>query len=318
MSLIFKQLLQAICMGAILPAMVFSAVSGGASLDVPFIKEPQAGSEIEISVLQQDGDIEIVSLEDYVVGVVLGEISVGFHEEAIKAQAVAARTYTLYCLEGASKHEQGVVCTDPQCCQAYRKPEEYLKLGGTRSGLRKAEQAVHETAAEVLYHDEALICATYFASSGGKTEDAQEVWGQSYPYLQPVVSPGEEGCGYFSQDTTYTPGELQELLSVDLTGKPPSWFGMVTYTNGGGVDLMRIGGRLYTGVELRKKLGLRSTAFRVVPTDEVIIIETVGYGHRVGLSQHGANAMAKNGSDYTEILAHYYAETTLQQYASME
>lgn len=259
-----------------------------------------------------------MDLENYVINVILGEISPNFHEEAIKAQAVAARTYALRCMEVGAKHEQRAVCTDHRCCQAYREPEAYLESGGTRGELAKVKRVVAETASEVLYYDGALICATYFASSGGATEDAQEVWGQSYPYLKPVDSPGEEGCGYFSQETSYTPQELQELLGVSLAGKPPSWFGMVTHTAGGGVDMMRIGGRLYTGVELRRILGLRSTAFQVVPTDEVILIKTLGYGHRVGMSQHGANAMAQNGSTYDKILTHYYPGTTLRQYVYTE
>lgn len=316
--MILKQLLQALLLGLVLPAMVFSLASGVASRQKPLPKTQRTVQAMEIPVLQKDGNIDTMDLEDYIVNVILGEISPSFHEEAIKAQAVAARTYTLRCVETASKHEQGAVCTDHRCCQAYREPEEYLKEGGTHKELAKVQRVAAETASQVLYYDEALICATYFASSGGMTEDAQEVWGQPYPYLKPVESPGEEDCGYFSQETSYTPQELQELLGVTLIGKPPSWFGMVTYTPGGGVDLMRIGGRLYTGVELRKALGLRSTVFQVTPTDEVILIKTKGYGHRVGLSQHGANAMAQNGSTYDEILAHYYIGTTLRQYTPTE
>ncbi len=310
-----KQLLQAVLLTAILPAMAFSMASSESAVRFDALQEKGSGQVSEIPVLGKDGQIEEMPLEEYIAHVILGEISTNFHQEAMKAQAVAARTYTLQCIEAASKHEQGAVCTDYRCCQAYRDPEEYLRSGGTRQELQKVHQAVLDTAREVLYYDEELICATYFASSGGRTEDAREVWGQDYPYLKSVESPGEENCGYFGQDTSYTPQELQELLGVTLEGKPPSWFGMVTYTPGGGVDLMRIGGKLYTGVELRRKLGLRSTAFEVVATDEVILIKTKGYGHRVGMSQHGANAMAQNGSTYKQILNHYYIGTTLRQYS---
>lgn len=313
--MLLKQLLQAVLLTAILPAMAFSMASSESAVRFDALQEKGSGQISEIAVLGKDGKIEEMPLEEYIANVILGEISTNFHREAMKAQAVAARTYTLQCVETASKHEQGAVCTDYRCCQAYRDPEEYLRSGGTRQELQKVHQAVLDTAREVLYYDEELICATYFASSGGRTEDAREVWGQDYPYLKSVESPGEENCGYFGQDTSYTPQELQELLGVTLEGKPPSWFGMVTYTPGGGVDLMRIGGKLYTGVELRRKLGLRSTAFEVVATDEVILIKTKGYGHRVGMSQHGANAMAQNGSTYKQILSHYYIGTTLRQYS---
>ena len=314
LNLIFKQILQAVLFTAILPALTFSMVSSGA-VDLDLLKQQDDGQVLEIPVLRKDGSIEKMQLEEYVVNVILGEISANFHEEAIKAQAVAARTYTLQCVEAASKHEIGAVCTDYRCCQAYRDPEDYINSGGTGRELQKVRKAVQDTALEVLYYNENLICSTYFASSGGRTEDAVEVWGKDYPYLKSVESPGEEKCGYFSQETSYSPQDLQELLNVTLVGKPPSWFGMVTYTPGGGVDLMRIGGQLYTGVELRSKLGLRSTAFEIIPTDEVILIKTQGYGHRVGMSQHGANAMAIQGSDYAEILSHYYIGTTLRQYS---
>ena len=315
LNLIFKQILQAILLTAILPAMAFSMVSSGSANHLNLSKKQNDSQLLVIPVLGKDGKIEEMPLEEYVVNVILGEISANFHEEAIKAQAVAARTYTLQCLEAASKHQNRAVCTDFRCCQAYREPEEYLESGGTEREIDKVQKAVQDTALEVLYHDETLICSTYFASSGGRTEDAAEVWGEEYPYLKSVESPGEENCGYYSQETSYSPQELQELLDVTLVGKPPSWFGMVTYTPGGGVDLMRIGGKLYTGVELRSKLGLRSTAFEIIPTDEVILIKTKGYGHRVGMSQHGANAMAQQGRDYAEILSHYYIGTTLRQYS---
>jgi stage II sporulation protein D len=111
-----------------------------------------------------------------------------------------------------------------------------------------------------------------------------------------------------------TPLQLQDVLNVKLSGKPETWFGMVRNTLGGGVDLMRIGGKLYTGVEIRRLLNLRSTMMTVTAGDEEIVFVTKGYGHRVGMSQHGADAMARNGSSYREILAHYYTDTVLQQY----
>lgn len=317
MKTILRQLIFSLLLGAIIPSMLFEAASIAVSR-LP-IKEsdpqPYVVSQLQIPVLQKNGNMENMEMEEYLTNVLLGEVSPEFHEEALKAQAVAARTYTLRCIE-TGKHDIGAVCTDYHCCQAYREPEEYLDCGGTQAGLLKLRQAVQETASQVLYYDNSLINATYFASSGGMTEDACEVWGQEYPYLKPVSSPGEEDCGYFSHQESITPEQLQSLLGVELTGKPPSWFGIVTHTAGGGVDLMRIGGKLYTGVELRKRLGLRSTIFEVTPTDEVILIKTKGYGHRVGLSQHGADAMAAAGKSYQEILEHYYQGAVLAGYPS--
>lgn len=309
-----KQLLHSIICGVILPAMLLSLLPEKEG-NKGFLKQEksmsdQQAEQRQIWVVKEDGK-QKMDLEEYIVHVILGEVSSGFHEEALKAQAVAARTYTLYCIERNGKHGIGGVCTDYRCCQAYRTPEDYLSAGGKQSGVDKVRRAVSQTAGEVLYYNSELICATYFASSGGLTEDAEEVWGSDYPYLKPVLSPGEEECGYFSKQVVYSGEELQQRLGVKLQGKPQTWFGMITYTTGGGVDLMRIGGKLYTGVELRSLLGLRSTIMTVTTTDDSVIIDTKGYGHRVGMSQHGANAMAESGSDYREILGHYYTDTTV-------
>lgn len=309
-----KQVLQSFMMAGIIPALMISAISNGYSKEnTGFDSRKETIHRREITVLDSDGNPQLMELEAYITRVLLGEVSPEFHPEALKAQAVAARTYTLYCIEVLQKHSGGAVCTDYHCCQAYCEPGKYICSGGTSMGLKQVTDAVEATAGEVLTFGSGLICATYFASSGGHTEDAAEVWGKSYPYLQSVDSPGEEDCGYFSQQVTLSLTELQDALGVQLSGRPSSWFGMVRYTVGGGVDLMRIGGKLYTGVELRKLLKLRSTVMTVTATDDSILIDTKGYGHRVGMSQHGANAMAKSGSDYQKILAHYYRNTTLQQ-----
>lgn len=325
MKVLCKQLFQSFVLGAVLPGVIFSAALrltvSGAPVQKPTPDEgDQTLPEIQakprrIPVLLEDGVVEM-ELESYITRVVLGEVAASFHPEALKAQAVAARTYTLRCVAGGDKHPQGAVCTDYRCCQAYREPEEYLSSGGTREGLDKISAAVEGTAGEVLYYGDALICATYFASSGGVTEDAREVWGQAYPYLVSVESPGEEDCGYYEQTVTFDAEEFRQRLGVSLRGTPKDWFGMVTYTDGEGVDLMRVGGKLYTGVELRSKLGLRSTVFTVSTTEDTVTFDTRGYGHRVGMSQHGANAMASAGSDYVQILAHYYTGATLSQYLS--
>lgn len=313
-KMIFKQLLQSVALTGLIPAIMISTISSVYSHTDPVPALPEkALNEYHITVLNEDGVADKMALESYITCVLLGEVSAEFHDEALKAQAVAARTYTLYCVEVLKKHTQGAVCKDYRCCQAYRSTEEYLADGGTEDSLGKVISAVEATSGEVLHYASNLICATYFASSGGRTEDALEVWGESYPYLKTVESPGEEDCGYYSEQMQLTPSELQQTLGVTLSGSPSSWFGMVKYTVGGGVDLMRIGGRLYTGVELRKLLKLRSTVMTVTATDEAIIIDTKGYGHRVGMSQHGANAMAKAGSDYRDILEHYYVGTTIHQ-----
>ncbi len=321
MKKILAQILQAVMFGSVVPGMMFSLNQPTvAPSEKPVTQSQEQNQEAQavpkqtmIPVLK-DGEVEQMELESYVCRVVLGEIGTGFEPEAIKAQAVATRTYTLRCVEKGNKHPQGAVCTDHRCCQAYREPEDYLQSGGTETGLDKLYDAVEQTRGQVLYYEDALINATYFASSGGMTEDAAAVWGAAYPYLQSVESPGEEDCGYYGNSVRFTPKELQDKLGVTLNGDPTAWFGMATYTDSGGVALIRIGGKLYTGVEVRSLLGLRSTMFSVETTADTIVFTTNGYGHRVGMSQHGADAMAVSGSGYAEILAHYYRGTELKAY----
>lgn len=296
-------------LGMVVPGLMFSA--GDKLVEKEPVAEEARQEQVYIPVLMSDGKLRAMELESYISRVVLGEMPACFDEEALKAQAVAARTYTLRCLEDGDRH-QGAVCTDYTCCQSYLEPEEYLRTRGTRADMEKIFSAVADTAGEVVCYDGDLICATYFASAGGATEDAKEVWGQSYPYLVPVSSP--EQSHYDGQKVSCSPEEFQNCLGVQLEGAPQSWFGSVTYTPGGGVDTMWIGGRAYSGVKLRSVFGLRSTIFSVTATESGVTFETLGYGHRVGLSQYGADHMADAGSNYREILAHYYQGTTLERY----
>lgn len=308
-----RQMLQSVLITTILPGIVFTVLTQRSQGNCKPDTAPNSQS-VSISVLMDNGSTQVMDLEEYVRNVLLGEVPAEFEIEALKAQAVAVRTYTLRNMKLAAKHKEAAVCTDYRCCQAYMEPEEYYDLGGSKRDVAKIENAVQQTRAQVLSYDSQLICATYFACSGGCTEDAEEVWGEPYPYLKAVKSPGEEECGYFQKSTVLTPRELQEFLGVELEGNPEDWFGFVLHTASGAVDLMRIGGRIYTGVELRKMLGLRSTIFDIRHEDGKIIFDTKGYGHRVGMSQHGANAMAKTGAEYNEILSHYYLNTSLEHY----
>ncbi|MBQ7801263.1 MAG: stage II sporulation protein D [Oscillospiraceae bacterium] len=272
-----------------------------------------AADPVRIDVLM-DGTITSMELEEYLVGVVLAEMPVDFEEEARKAQAVVARTFTLRSREGG-KHDNAAVCTDSGCCQAYLAPEDYLARGGTQEGIGNMRAAVEATAGEVLTYEGALIEATYFSCSGGSTEDAVAVWGTDVPYLRAVDSPGEENAAHYTDTVTFTRAEFGKALALDLTGEPESWLGSVTYTAGGGVDTMKIGGVSFSGTTLRRLLGLRSTAFTMTAGEDSITVTTRGYGHRVGMSQYGADAMAVSGSGYEEILAHYYQGTVLTRWA---
>ena len=124
-------------------------------------------------------------------------------------------------------------------------------------------------------------------------------------------SPGEENATYYTESVRFASREFANLLGIPLSGDPATWFGAVTYTAGGGVDTMRIGGVLFKGTQLRHILGIRSTAFTITPLGDSVHIVTKGFGHRVGMSQYGAEAMAVAGSDCRQILSHYYPGTEL-------
>ena len=261
-----------------------------------------------------DGTPTYMELEAYLIGVVLQEMPLDFSHEAKKAQAVVARTYALRTCEKGSKHDGlGGVCTDSSCCQAYMDPQEYLADGGKQENLDEVILAVTETAGQVLTYEGKLIDATYFSCSGGMTEDALAVWGADIPYLRATESPGEENATHYTDTVTFSAAQFQDALGISLKGSTASWLGLVEYTAGGGVDTMQIGGEIYQGTTLRKLLNLRSTAFTMTAVGDTVIVTTRGFGHRVGMSQYGAEAMAVSGSSYENILSHYYNGTTLEK-----
>lgn len=267
----------------------------------------------KISVLTGETVVEM-DLEEYLTGIVLAEMPVSFELEAQKAQAVVARTFTLKS-ENSGKHPTAAVCTDSDCCQAYIAPADYLAKGGSQEGIDRIHSAVEATAGMVLTYDGELIEATYFSCSGGSTEDAVAVWGTDVPYLRATDSPGEENAAHYTDTVTFSGAEFASALALDLHGEPETWLGPVTYTAGGGVNTMLIGGVSFKGTALRKILDLRSTAFTMTAGEDSITVTTRGYGHRVGMSQYGADAMAVTGSGYEEILAHYYQGTTLERWS---
>ncbi len=276
-----------------------------------------ADGEALVSILEETGEKETQSLEDYLAGVVLGEIPADFEEEALKAQAVAARTYTRKTQKSGIKHGPGSLCRDPGCCQAYWDPQDYLDRGGDPEKLEKVRSAVRDTDDLVLTYDGELIEATYFSCSGGRTEDAVAVWGTDYPYLQALDSPGEEDAMYFRDTKFLSRQELEAALGITLPEDPSQWLGTMSQTSGGGIDWLELGKRRFSGTELRSRLNLRSTAFTVTPQEEGLLFETRGYGHRVGLSQYGAQAMAKEGEDFAQILQHYYPGTSIGKYVEL-
>ena len=300
-----SQLRQSIFMGLLLPVLLIGGVGNLAEkAEMPSFYTKDSA----VSVCLTDGTE--LSLDAYLQRVLLGEMPISFEKEALKAQAVAARTYTAKAMAGG-KHG-GKLCTDSTCCQAFCDAAAFASF--TPEEREKAADAVRETDALVLTYDGALIEATFFSCSGGRTEDAVAVWGTDYPYLRSVESPGEEAAKYDTDSRLVSKRELETALEITLSDNAASWAGAVQLTSGGGVETIELGGKRFLGVYLRKALGLRSTAFTVTPEGDALRFDTRGYGHRVGLSQYGANAMAADGADFREILRHYYPGTALLNY----
>lgn len=312
----WREIWISIFMGMVVPALIVSfadmLLDRNEAAELPPDAMSAKSQEIPMLLRQQD-EITEVDMEEYLLGVVLAEMPASFESEALKAQTVVARTYTRKAYITGGKHGDGSVCTTATCCQAYVSPEDYLQRGGNTEDVQKILAAVADTAGYVLMYEGELIEATYFSCSGGRTEDAVAVWGTDFPYLRSVESPGEENAPPYTDSVAVSAAQLRQTLGRELPVAPDTWFGKVTYTAGGGVETMEICGESYTGTELRALLGLRSTAFSVTVAGEDIIFTTKGYGHRVGMSQYGADAMAVAGSDFREILAWYYPGTEIIQ-----
>ena len=184
--------------------------------------------------------------------------------------------------------------------------------------MEKALSAVMETSGQVLVYEGEYIEATYFSCSGGRTEAAISVWGSDVAYLQSVESPGEEWASIYTQSVTFTASEFAACLGRKLYGSPDTWLGQVRHTRGGGVDTMVLAGKSYTGVQLRQLLSLNSTAFTMKAEGNTITITTSGRGHRVGMSQYGAEAMAAAGSTYEQILQYYYQGVRIDKLGAVE
>ena len=261
-----------------------------------------------------EGEIVSMSLYEYVLGAVLGEMPTSFSTEALKAQAVACRTYALR-LYSHRKHGAAAVCTDPGCCMNWVSEQEYA-AAHSQEAIAPAEDAVRQTDSAAIYYEGALIDAVFFSCSGGRTEDAADVWGGEVPYLHAVDSPDEQ-APHNTDSVTASKSEFAAILmeanemavfSEDGTG----WVGQITYTNGGGVATAELGGCIFTGVQLRRLFGLYSTAFTLEFQGETAVFTTHGFGHRVGMSQYGADAMAKAGKGYQDILQWYYQGVTVE------
>lgn len=273
-----------------------------------------------------DGDTVLeMDLGQYLVGVVRAEMPASFETEALKAQAVAARTYTLYKLQSGGNHgETADICTDHTCCQAYISEERARANWGEEADVNEAkvEAAVKETDGQTVLYGGVPILAVFHSSSAGLTRAAGEVWLNDLPYLQAVSSPeaGDRIPNYYSR-MEFTAEELRGKLQAafpeaDLSGDMAGWLSGAVTDSAGSVATVSVGGVTGKGTQVRTALGLRSACFTWETQGDKMIFFVTGYGHGVGLSQYGANAMAAEGADYREILTHYYTGVTVEPYGS--
>ncbi len=246
-----------------------------------------------------------MSVEDYVAGVVAGEVPYTFESEAMKAQAVAARTYLYYRLENGTPHEDADICADPSHCCAFMSEDELVRRFGEEYASRtveKAKSAANATSGEILIYNGSPIQAVWHSSSDGYTEDSGNVWLASLPYLSSVPSP--------ERAETYVVSFTLTEVKSRLRGAGYRYDGttdLMQYNNETGrCDALCFGNAEISGNTARKLFGLKSTDFTASYHGGRLSFLVKGYGHGVGMSQHGANVLAKSGSSYEEILAHYY------------
>ena len=272
-----------------------------------------------LRVLQKDGTVEVLTAAEYLWRVLAAEMPASFEGEALRAQAVCARTYSIWKQAAGSHGADGAdVCTDSSCCQAYRSPEDAAQRWAEDEAVYSAKiaGAVADTDGQVLTYGGAPIQAVFFSSADGYTADAMEVWGRSLPYLVQVDSPEGDEVPNYRSTVTLTADDVRKLakdagLECDLSGRTSTWFQNLTRSASGRVASVELGGVSLTGGAARRLVSQRSARFDVTEEGGVFTFSVTGYGHGVGMSQYGANAMAKTGSGWREILAHYYTGAEL-------
>jgi len=262
-------------------------------------------------------EIEELKLDEYLYGVVSSEMPANFEEEALKAQSVVARTYTIYKIQNnENKHGEANICDNSACCQAWLSKEE--RLARWEESLReenwqKIVKAVNSTQGKIITYNGTPINAFFHSNSGGKTETTANVWGGTgYPYLQSVETAGEEAYTQYSSEAKFTKQELIEKIkekhsNFEINFDEADCIKILEYTDGNRVKKVKIGNLELSGVEVRTILGLRSANFEIVLQGDEITFSVIGYGHGVGMSQTGADSMAKTGSNYEEIIKHFYS-----------
>ncbi|WP_027965217.1 stage II sporulation protein D [Halalkalibacillus halophilus] len=309
-----------------LPALIvipFSETASDRALMVPIdsevsVEDLTESKEVSIRVMRSTtNEVEEVDLETYVAHVVAAEMPASFEEEALKAQALAARTYMVQRLANEAGESEYDV-TDTVEHQVYLDEEQLRERFGLEfsSQYSKIEEAVKTTEGEIITFDGSPITAAFFSTSNGHTENAHDYWQNEIPYLMSVESPWDEASPVYSDQEIYTLSEISQKLGLENN----ALFNVseISRTSSNRIKEMKINGQTFTGREIREKLNLRSNDFDVEPKGDHVVFTTTGYGHGVGMSQYGANGMASHGYDYRDIVQHYYQNVTIQTIDEIE
>lgn len=266
------------------------------------------------------GEVEEVPLDTYLCNVVSAEMPADYEMEALKAQAIVARTYTIYKAQNP-KHENADICDDSTCCQAWVSKETRLSRweeSKRESNWQKIENAVNSTAGKIITYQGQPINAFFHANSGGVTELPVNVWGgSSLPYLQVVETAGEEGYTQYSSEVVLSQDELINKLKtkysdIQIDFENQDDIKILDYTDSNRAKTVKFGNHELSGVETRTLLGLKSTNFEITREGDNIKFSVKGYGHGVGMSQTGADSMAKEGNNYEEIIKHFYKDIEIK------
>lgn len=268
--------------------------------------------KVNVRVLKKDNTVENLDLEEYLVGVVSAEVPVYFEEEALKAQAVAARTYALKQIENNKDNDYDVTTTVSS--QVYQTDEELKNKWGENYDkyIRKIKNAVENTKGEYVSYDGDFIYAFFFSTSNGYTEDNKNVFGMELPYLKMVDSSfDKDETSNFEKTISLSKKEFYDKLQINYSDllKVEN----INKSESGRIISLDINNNNFKGRTFQKLLSLRSNDFSIIEKQDTIEITTRGFGHGVGLSQYGANALAKQNKSYEEILKYYYQGTELKK-----
>lgn len=264
-------------------------------------------------LLDNETGVETLELEDYIIGVVAGEMPASFMEEALKAQAVASRTYVLF---KRVEDEEIISVKNGTSAQVYIDEEQMRDKWGSdfQKYYDKIKKAVLETKGEIITYEGNIIEAFYFAMSSGNTNDSKSVFGEARDYLQSVSSDYDnEELNGFLKEVSFTKRDFREKLGIDCD--EPNILGL-RRNEAGYVDTIEICSKEFKGTEVRTKLGLRSSNFEI-SIGEDVRVNTYGYGHGVGMSQYGANGYALHGYTYEDIIKHYYSGVEIKNLKSV-